>query len=1451
MQAERDALRDYVSARINAEARKHGDEIEFCDLRWGINTSEMEEEESSRKVLNVCFREIDRCETPFIILLGYRYGWIPDSGTVQNAADEVKMELDQLEKSVTALEIEYGSVLKQKKTLVYERVIVNEDYPEIYHSEDPEHREKLEELKQRIRNLTDSKIGTYEVHFRKGKPVQEDIRRFSDMVCDDLKELMKPEWDRYDALPQVQKKQMAAWNYIREKGKLFTARMHDAEKCLELLEKGSDQVLVCMGDPGSGKSTLASHIALALKERAQVLAVIGGLTPEDTDSFVIIRKSVEFLENLLDKHCDDIREETGEPDEYKAYAVRMRELADLLPAETVLYIIVDALDQFNDSRYRDRLGFIPEDLPHNIRYFITCTKDLRLPETAVYVPEGLSMQDRNRIIDSVLERAGKELHGTVKDEIIQMKGSDQPLYISLMMQRLMIMNRSDFNAIDSAGLEPNEAIAAQQKKIIHASSENLSELAAQVLTDVGRRINPALCTQILQFIAVSRYGLRPSDLALLCKENWEAADFTLLIHSLADDFIVRDDGRYDFMHQSIRTGIRNTLNKTALISVDQKILKMLQSLPQDDPVRQSELIYHALRCRSFSHIFNYMNYRVDHEDTAYCKAVQAVYDFMIDYGAENVRALVAQTKPDLKYFGTLLMLSEGVPRLFDGESSSCSMMCDVLIDIYNTVSRMNLNSRNVKNEVLGYCAANIAKLGEWAGRTGDCKTYTSKYLKYAKRKLDQDDMHERIRLLHAYYDAMQSGRESADEEELAEAVRIGEEGLRLFDEKTDNQLLEDNNRLYAVYDYILTYICGRAKEPLKEAEAMNRFKARSEELYRKHPTKLNAYTRDLVRRSAMNSMMLAMAGTNPTFEQVTEAFRKVYDESLKNVKALEAADLNDFPTPLSELILDYEHLATCMELFGARQGRSDTAGEMIAWNVKAIDAGLKQVRKTNSRKDLAVLSDNLNSLSRRLAANKDLFAGTEENYVRWQNDNMQQLKINPSQINYEIAAGVTQAYAGILCFMGNSPKAADVIRNSLDDLQKGAGLYPVLIHTVNAVYNVYYKAEPVNSEIYDSWLAFSEKYGPKGVMSAEDILGAAFENFKNAEDTAGKAKALRYGIRLLDLKKAELKAKKDMEESEYVIRLEMKMADIIETLDPFHPQRTEYILDAARLEKEYRAQLKLPEGFKNYIETQKTRIPDAPTAAYRDFRKFSRLIEKGNPEGTNKLIEYLNYNQVYVPADSSGPVKEVFTSPLELMSALQEIPDNLSYDTVMLGDIAETSDDVQMILDPQTDHPIALGNNLLQILRMKREEQLKQPSGELKEKMIQAVREVINARQYAGIFLPDRLFLRMVLRLTKRMIRGEHLKDEEVLAINGFRVLSQDSDLKYFVIFTFRGMYLTCWNDKLIRYDEILKVERKEDEVWLYHRDHTVITIKTGRITESVYEILQAIIRTINGSQSV
>ena len=51
MNAERDALQQLVLPEINAIAKKYGDVVDCTDLRWGIDTSELESEEGSRKVL--------------------------------------------------------------------------------------------------------------------------------------------------------------------------------------------------------------------------------------------------------------------------------------------------------------------------------------------------------------------------------------------------------------------------------------------------------------------------------------------------------------------------------------------------------------------------------------------------------------------------------------------------------------------------------------------------------------------------------------------------------------------------------------------------------------------------------------------------------------------------------------------------------------------------------------------------------------------------------------------------------------------------------------------------------------------------------------------------------------------------------------------------------------------------------------------------------------------------------------------------------------------------------------------------------------------------------------------------------------------------------------------------------------------------------------------------------
>ena len=47
MNYERDILQERVMPELNEIARQYGESVSFCDLRWGVNTEEMESEEGS------------------------------------------------------------------------------------------------------------------------------------------------------------------------------------------------------------------------------------------------------------------------------------------------------------------------------------------------------------------------------------------------------------------------------------------------------------------------------------------------------------------------------------------------------------------------------------------------------------------------------------------------------------------------------------------------------------------------------------------------------------------------------------------------------------------------------------------------------------------------------------------------------------------------------------------------------------------------------------------------------------------------------------------------------------------------------------------------------------------------------------------------------------------------------------------------------------------------------------------------------------------------------------------------------------------------------------------------------------------------------------------------------------------------------------------------------------
>ena len=85
MQAERDHLKNNVFPRVAEELRKKRIRLETVDLRWGVDTTSINEDEREVTILKVCLEEIDRCKPFFIGLLGDLKGWVPREEKIGNA----------------------------------------------------------------------------------------------------------------------------------------------------------------------------------------------------------------------------------------------------------------------------------------------------------------------------------------------------------------------------------------------------------------------------------------------------------------------------------------------------------------------------------------------------------------------------------------------------------------------------------------------------------------------------------------------------------------------------------------------------------------------------------------------------------------------------------------------------------------------------------------------------------------------------------------------------------------------------------------------------------------------------------------------------------------------------------------------------------------------------------------------------------------------------------------------------------------------------------------------------------------------------------------------------------------------------------------------------------------------------------------------------------------------
>ena len=545
MQFERDALNTRVVPRINQFLERYSETVHFGDLRWGVNTTELESEESSKKVLKVCLDQIDDCKPYMIIFIGERYGWIPSRDLLHSAALLKGMDVSSIKEdtSVTELEIEYGALLNpdyEGRILFYFRnpfdmSEMTEEQKANYISESPLHKEKIEQLKAQIKEKYPDYIRYYDVSYDADAGKLVGLEPLMDQIYEDLQRVFDLDLTYLNSLPTEERalsnsknhfEKMAADSYLRELSAVNQFDYDAFEYYYQMRFENNPAFEVVTGPHGIGAKTLVAQKYMnTLKAGYNAVCFSFGMD-EFTDT----------VDKMVATVCYRLEEMMELPHDTKASAEHFAHLCKAYTERLDLpylyfYMVnlpVSALTVFRKLEalhpYLFGVGFcvhfrkyIPDEM--SLPFFLK-NRVTRVP--------ALSTDEIGEMVNAILKSKRKELPPIVIDEIKKHSAANLPLYLSLLVERLLILDNDDFAAIRARG-DGMDNINAYMIDLIRESGDNVTEIAKELLEELAERINPVMIPHLVAHIALPNHFKEDYIQEFFTHQGWNysALDFTL------------------------------------------------------------------------------------------------------------------------------------------------------------------------------------------------------------------------------------------------------------------------------------------------------------------------------------------------------------------------------------------------------------------------------------------------------------------------------------------------------------------------------------------------------------------------------------------------------------------------------------------------------------------------------------------------------------------------------------------------------------------------------------------------------------------------------------------------------------------------------------------------------------------------------------------------------------
>lgn len=563
MQAERDLLHEAVFPRLRKVMAEYGEDIQELDLRWGVDTANMSEEESGQAVLKVCIDAIDRCKPFFIVLLGERYGWIPGTDIVESVRDERISRYYEDGMSITNLEILYGALAREdlfaRCIFCFRNPAVNEkiepEYRGLYEAESDRHREHLLRLKKTIREKEGAVVFDYRAEWDDRRHQISGLEEFGETVCALLTEMIRAEYagqqpgstEEHLIREMQQTKERYLSSYIHRP----MEELQILEPCVQFLRDWRDENrkrLFVKAAAGTGKSALMAACAKALEGKEEkgwhsILYFAGNPGCQDK----------KMLKQVLRYRLEEILGQSHEVTQ-GSLEDRLNELNEKI-GEKRIVCFLDAAEQLTgEDRYLDVLS-----LCSHVYYVISALPSFSLEagvtgsgmEFITVTPGEFTSENIRRMTNVTVSRRGKKLDDVVSEAVQQKKGSGNPLYLSMLLQRLFMMDGEEFEAAEA--MAPGmEGLHRYMMRLIAEMPEEPAGMVRYLLEETGKHFGAEEFSLTAALLAQSREGLTEQELeAIFAGENipFSQIRFQQIVSYLYDGFSQRQDGKWNFAHR--------------------------------------------------------------------------------------------------------------------------------------------------------------------------------------------------------------------------------------------------------------------------------------------------------------------------------------------------------------------------------------------------------------------------------------------------------------------------------------------------------------------------------------------------------------------------------------------------------------------------------------------------------------------------------------------------------------------------------------------------------------------------------------------------------------------------------------------------------------------------------------------------------------------------------------